>query len=221
MEYISLIKSTFIGSQLTEDEIITQLHALNFKVMHFDKGTVLHLEGDDCIYLEILLAGNIVNMQIDPHGTSHVVECFEKNDLIAGNILFGSLPTYPLSFYAQSGGMMLQIKKAYLFELFIKNPSILKQFLIIISERAMNLTKKIKLGKQKPLRSLITEYLHFQSLLQNSATVTLPISKSELAATFGVQRTSVSREFSRMEKDGIISISDNKKTIKIEPRPAM
>jgi len=85
----------------------------------------------------------------------------------------------------------------------------------------MNLTKKIKSGKQKPLRSLITEYLHFQSLLQNSATVTLPISKSELAATFGVQRTSVSREFSRMEKDGIISISDNKKTIKIEPRPAM
>ena len=220
MEYLSLIKSTFIGSQLTDEEITDQLHTKNFKIMHFVKGAVLHLEGDDCFHLEILLTGNIVNMQVDQYGNSRIIKNFESNELLAGNILFGTLPKYPLSFYAQSDGTLLLITRAYLFELFTKNSDILKQFLVLISDRAVNLGQKIKLGERKPLRNLISEYLLFQSLLQNSTTITLPISKSDLAASFGVQRTSVSREFSRMEKDGIISILNDKKIIKIEARSA-
>lgn len=58
------------------------------------------------------------------------------------------------------------------------------------------------------------EFLNAQSLFQNSTIITLPISKTELANRFGVQRTSVSREFSRMEKKGLIKLYNNK-TIEI------
>ena len=57
------------------------------------------------------------------------------------------------------------------------------------------------------------EYLYSQSLFQGSSIITLPISKTELANRFGVQRTSVSREFSRMERDGLIKL--NNKAIEI------
>lgn len=217
MEYLKQISQTFLGSQLTEDEINTALHNRNFRIMHFNKNELLHLEGDDCFNLEILLIGNIVNMHVDQYGNRLIIENFESNEILAGNILFGSFPKYPLSFFAQSHGTLLQINKAYLFELFTKKPIILRQFLMLISDRAINLGQIIKLGKRKPLRDLITEYLHLQSLLQNSTTITLPISKSDLATKFGVQRTSVSREFSRMEKDGLLTLYSDNKTIKILP----
>ncbi|MPN04975.1 hypothetical protein SDC9_152224 [bioreactor metagenome] len=86
---------------------------------------------------------------------------------------------------------------------------------MLISDRAINLGSKLKLPERKPLRESILEYLYSQSLLQNSKTITLPISKTELANRFRVQRTSVSREFSRLEKDGIIKLFDDTKKIEI------
>lgn len=215
MKYNTLIKQTFIGHYLTDNEINTARKTCNFSIKSFRKGEFLHRVGDDCSHLEILLEGTIVNMQYDAYGNELIIKSFEIGEIIAGNIIFGSSSKYPLSFFSQSNGTLLQIDKSFLFELFIKNPAILKQFLKLISDRAIYLGNKITHCNRKTLKELIMEYLHFQSLLQNSTTITLSISKKELADRLGVQRTSVSREFSRMQKDGLIILYEDKKTIKI------
>lgn len=215
MDYVKLIRQTFIGCQLSDDEIKMALTNYNFKIRHFCNNELLHVEGEKCVYLEILLNGNIVNMQIDEFDNEIIIKNFERNEIIAGNILFGSSPKYPLTFLSQSDGDLLQVEKAFLFQLLINEPNILRQFLILISDRAINLGSKLKLPERKPLRESILEYLYSQSLLQNSKTITLPISKTELANRFRVQRTSVSREFSRLEKDGIIKLFHDTKKIEI------
>lgn len=215
MKYIKLIRQTFIGSQLSDDEIKMALNNCTFKIKSFRNGELLHMEGEKCVNLEILLAGNIINMQIDQFDNERIIKNFEPYEIIAGNILFGISPKYPLSFLTQSDGYLLQVDKEFLFELFINKTNILRQFLTLISDRAINLGSKLKLPERKPLRESIMEYLHSQSLLHNSNIITLPISKTELANRFGVQRTSVSREFSRMEKDGLIKLYDDNKTIEI------
>lgn len=154
-------------------------------------------------------------MQTDEYGNELIIKNFETNELLAGNILYGSSPKYQLSFLAQSNGYLLQVNKSFLFKLFIKKPNILKHFLTLISDRAIYLGDKFKFNRKKSIRELIMEYLHSQCILQDSNIITLPISKSELANRFGVHRTSVSREFSRMEKDGLISFCNNYKTIKL------
>lgn len=214
IKYINLIKQTFIGCYLTKDEIKTALKGCDLSIKRFAKGQMLHLEGEECIKLEILLTGSIVSLQVDNCDNEHLIKTFQSNEIIAGNILFSTSPKYPLLFVAETNGELLQINKSFLFELFIKNPDILRQFLILISDRAISIGKKIKLERRKSLRNHIMEYLNAQSLFQNSTTVTLPISKTELANRFGVQRTSVSREFCRMEKEGLIKIYNNK-TIEI------
>lgn len=214
MKYIKLLKQTFIGYYLTEDEIKTGLNNFDLNIKHFDQGKWLHLEGDECLYLEILLIGDIVSLQIDECGNERIINIFQSNEIIAGNILFGTSPKYPLFFMAKTKGDLLQIDKSFLFELFIKKPDILRQFLILISDRAVSLGNKIRLAKRRSLRNYIMEFLYTQTLFQNSTTITLPITKTELASRLEVQRTSVSREFSRMEKDGLIKMHNNK-TIEI------
>jgi len=213
MDYVQLIKQSYPGQFMTKAEIDDALHNSFFTLKHFHKDEVLHLEGEVCHCLEVLLAGDIVNLQTDQYGNELVVYQFKNTEVIAGNILFGNSPKYPLSFIAHSDGVLLQINKTFLFELFLKKPTILKHFLTIISNRSAVLGKKIKLAERKSLRELILEYLHAQRSHQNSNTIVLTLSKKEMAEHFGVQRTSVSREFSRMEKDGLIQLHDDNKTI--------
>jgi CRP-like cAMP-binding protein len=52
-------------------------------------------------------------------------------------------------------------------------------------------------------------YLRSLSTEQNSHTITLPISKKQLADYFGVQRPSLFRELKKMKEEGLINI-DNK-----------
>ncbi|MDD3414589.1 MAG: helix-turn-helix domain-containing protein, partial [Lachnospiraceae bacterium] len=57
--------------------------------------------------------------------------------------------------------------------------------------------------------------LNSQCIIQNSRTIILKKTKQELADLFGVQRTSISREFTRMEKDGLIIIDRNNNIIEL------
>ena len=102
MKYIKLLKQTFIGYYLTEDEIKTGLNNFDLNIKHFDQGKWLHLEGDECLYLEILLIGDIVSLQIDECGNERIINIFQSNEIIAGNILFGTSPKYPLFRYLGS-----------------------------------------------------------------------------------------------------------------------
>lgn len=61
----------------------------------------------------------------------------------------------------------------------------------------------------KTIRECILNYLSYESKLQNSNQIQLSISKKELADRIGVQRTSLSRELSKMRDEGIIDYDRN------------
>lgn len=75
--------------------------------------------------------------------------------------------------------------------------------------------KKHKQLARKSIRELITDYLLIQKDFQNSDVIIIPVTKTELAKCFQVHRTSVSREFRRMEQDKLIKIFLDKKTIQL------
>ena len=61
----------------------------------------------------------------------------------------------------------------------------------------------------KTIRECILNYLAHESKLQNSNQIQLGITKKELADRIGVQRTSLSRELSKMRDEGIIDYDRN------------
>ncbi|MGI6403371.1 MAG: Crp/Fnr family transcriptional regulator [Oscillospiraceae bacterium] len=209
MESVKLIQETFLG-HLSDREIKEGLESRRFALKQFEKGQVLHSEGEPCHHLELLLAGDVVSMLTDKYGNELVMKSLTQSDVISGSFLFGTSPTYPLTFLAKSKGILLQIDRNYLFDLISQKPQILRQFLLLISDQAFGFISKLRLAARRPLRSSILDYLYVQSLLQNSNVIILPISKAKLANKLGVLRTSVSREFSKMAKEGLIKIHNNK-----------
>lgn len=99
---------------------------------------------------------------------------------------------------------ILEIDKEALFELFCNNPSFLRTYLELTSDRAFILGDKIKHYINKTIRESIMNYLNYESKKQKSNHIKLNITKKALAERIGVQRTSLSRELAKMRKDGLI-----------------
>ncbi|MPN31786.1 hypothetical protein SDC9_179261 [bioreactor metagenome] len=82
------------------------------------------------------------------------------------------------------------------------------QYIKSLSLNSQGMNRKITMLTQKTLRENILEYLKQQTILQNSATVLLPISKKELADYLGVQRPSLFRELKNLKEEGLIEINN-------------
>jgi CRP-like cAMP-binding protein len=80
----------------------------------------------------------------------------------------------------------------------------LQLLLNIISDRTIILSDKINEISLKTIRQQIMDFLIYEKELQKSNTVKLPYSKKSMAERLGIQRSSLSRELSKMRADGIL-----------------
>lgn len=73
--------------------------------------------------------------------------------------------------------------------------------------------EKLEVVSKKTLRRKILTYLSFQAEEQGSKTITLPLSRTELADYLCADRTAVSRELARMKEEGTIDFDKDAFTI--------
>lgn len=203
-QYINLIQDTTLMKALSNQEIETGLKNGKLKTTAYKKNSVVHIDGECCNKLEIILSGKVVVDSIDKSGNLLTISEFYSNDILGGNLLFSKNPYYPMTVTAQLPSILLEINKELLFEFFCENPEFLRIFLEFISDHAFILGDKIKRYINKSIRESIMSYLEYESIHQNSNIIKLNLTKKALAERIGVQRTSLSRELAKMKMDGLI-----------------
>lgn len=203
-KYNDFIKNITLFKPLSEEIIITNLNNRKFKLVSYNKNSVIHFDGEPCNKLEIILTGKVVIERIDKSGNLLTISEFFSNDILGGNLLFSKNPSYQMTVSTQLPTTVLEISRDVLFELFCSNPVFLRRYLEFISDNAFILGDKIKYHINKTIRENIMNYLKYESKRQDSNHIKLNITKKALAEKFGVQRTSLSRELAKMKKDGLI-----------------
>ncbi len=202
---INLVKNTTLLKSLSDEDILTNLNSGKFKITSYKKNSVVHFDGETCNKLEIILSGKVVVDRIDESGNLLTISEFYKDDILSGNLLFSKNPYYPMTVLTQLPTDILEIDREVLFVLFCNNPTFLRTYLELTSDRAFILGDKIKHYVNKTIRESVMNYLDYESKKQNSNHIQLNITKKALAERIGVQRTSLSRELAKMKKDGLIT----------------
>ena len=212
-QFEKLIESNTILSSLPSEIIKSHIQNRTFKVISFQKNSIVHFVGDKCNQLEIILKGTVVVERIDESGDLLTIAEFYQDDILGGNLLFSNSPYYPMTSTTKEESTLLVIEKNLLFDLLFdllsKFPTFLKVYLEFVSDHTFILGDKIKHYVNKTIRECILNYLAYESKLQNSNQIQLSISKKELADRIGVQRTSLSRELSKMRDEGLIDYDRN------------
>ncbi len=95
---------------------------------------------------------------------------------------------------------------------------VLENLLHEMARNIQHLNMKIQLLAQPTLRDKLLFYLHLTQNTLHRDSFTLPFTREKLAQFISADRSAVSRELSRMKREGIIQIEG--KTITLRPRDA-
>lgn len=202
--YQNLIKNTVLLSSFPPEKLDFHIQNNDFRIHSYNRNCLIHLEGDLCTHLEIILSGAVAVERIDESGNLLTIAEFYKDDILGGNLLFSKNPYFPMASIAREDTVILEIEKNLLFDLLAESSSFLRTYLEFISDRTFILGDKLKHYVNKSIRECVLNYLEYESKIQNSSHVKLNMTKKALADRIGVQRTSLSRELAKMREDGII-----------------
>lgn len=212
-KYIALMEKTTLLNSLTVEDFKCFLEDGSFKTSLYSKNSIVHFVGDECSKLEIILTGKVVIERIDESGNLMSVAEFCDNNILGGNLIFSKNPYYPMTITSKIPSVILEINKDRLFELFSNNHEFLRCYLEFVSDHATILGYRIKHYVNRTIRESLLNFLKQESQKQNSNHIKLNMTKKELAEKIGVQRTSLSRELSKMKNEGLILFDTNSITL--------
>ena len=213
IDYIPLIKKIDLFKEISNEDINNLFTKDLYIIKDYKKNSIIYLQNEKCMTLDIILKGTIVVQGIDSKGNVLTISDFNIGDALGGNLLFSHKNFYPMTVIAKNNATVLHIKKDLILKLCQSDINFLNHFLQSISDKTLILTDKIKSISMKTIRECIIDFLIYESYSQNSKTVKLEMTKKELAEKFGIQRPSLSRELNKMRKDGLIEYDAHSITI--------
>ena len=93
---------------------------------------------------------------------------------------------------------------------------LIQNLLNLISERALNLSRRVEVLSQRSIRDKLRCYFQILCLESGSQTVTLPFTLGTLADYISTDRSAMMRELKKMRQDGLIAMEGRQVTL-LEP----
>ena len=203
-KYLELMRQIDLIKSINAQEIDSYMTEGSSKIIQYGKNNIVHFVGEVCLKLEVILSGKVVIERIDESGNLMTIAEFFGGDVLGGNLMFSKNPYYPMTVTAKEATLILEINKDRLFCLFTDNHEFLRSYLEYVSDHTVILGDRIKHYVNRTIRESIVSYLDYECKKQNSNIIRLSMTKKALAERIGVQRTSLSRELTKMREDGLI-----------------
>ena len=212
MDFIFLSKSVlFRGTSPEEAE--KMLQCLGAEQKSFPKGTVIYHVGDTVQAMGLVLAGSVNIESDDLWGNRSIL-----NHIAAGQIFaetYACIPGEPLMvnviageaseiLFLNTGGLLQTCPNACPYHV-----KLIRNLLSVTAQKNLSLSQRILDTSSKSIRGRLISYLSYQATKQGSFQITIPFNRQQLADYLSVDRSALSNELSKMQKDGLLSVEKN------------
>lgn len=201
-QVVKNMNKLFLG---VDEDIVNYIHN-NSQVTKYKKGDYIHFDGDVCDSLDYIQSGEVEIEHLTEEGLKKTMNIYKEFDLLGLNIMYSSNQYYIMNFVAHTDVSILEIKKDELTNAIKRSDQLLMNVLNHLSNTSMFIGSKLKKDFKVTIREQLLNLIFSQYEKQKSNPIKLPYSKTKIAEIFGVSRTSISRELTRMFKDGIIEM---------------
>lgn len=164
--------------------------------------------------LTILLKGDFVSEMLAPSGKVLSVNHVTAPSVIAAPLLFlppksqSTLYESSMLIRAKNNSEIITIQKEKFRKALFLFPSLLDGFLAVNAQRFLLLSKKLQCHAMGEIKRKLALYL--LELPRSKNSVIIPLTYTELAAYFSVERPSLSVVFNKLEKAGLIRRKKNR-----------
>lgn len=213
LKYIDALSYLSIFEGVDSNELYKIFHDNRYEIKEYDKGQIVHLQGEVTNNMDIILNGEVAVQNIDEDGKVLTINVFGSMNIIAANLIFSTKNYYPMTVVAKTKVKILHMPCELVLMLCKSNNRFMQNFITIISDRTVSLTDKIHSITLKTIRQRLIDYLRYEYHLQKSLIIELSVSKKNLAQRFGIERSSLSRELNKMRHDGLVDFDSRSITI--------
>ncbi len=177
----------------------------------YKKGETLFCAGEELKYFGLVLEGTVQIFTDDINGDRVMMANVSSGNTFGESLCFLGTKESPVLAFAAEECRVLWLSCNRLQS--PENAWLYNRFSAMLAQRALDMNDRIqvlsKLSLRDKLLTLFSQYAH----KNDARTFSLPFSRESLATYIGVNRSALSRELGKMQREGIIEFYKN--TIKI------
>ena len=216
MNYFSLTNTPLFHG-IREDELREMLGCLNAREQEYKKGEIIYRAGDSVTEVGLVEKGSV----------NIVVNFYWGNSSIFGHVTQGSL--FAETYAAIPGKELLNdvVAAEDCLILFLDmrhltttcangcafHQRIVHNLLRIFAQKNLGMSSRMMHTAPKSLRDRLLSYLSEQAMECGSSQFSIPFDRQQLADYLGVDRSAMSNELSKMQRDRLITYKRNEFTL--------
>lgn len=213
-EFVPVLKRTKLFSGVGDDDISTMLTCLGARLLTYKKGEHVLRQGEHLSDILVLAEGSLHIQRVDYWG----------NRSILGHIGVGEI--FGEAYVAPESGTLLNdviaVEDSAVFFFDVKrvistcssacrfHTMVVQNLFFAISEKNRGLVQKLDYMSRRTTREKLLSYLSEEAKKQNSASITLPFNRQQLADYLSVDRSAMSNELCKMRDEGLLEFEKNR-----------
>ncbi len=207
-----ILNSCFLFRGLP-NSYIEQLKAIG-KLRSYNKKETIFFEGEPAEGFYIVVSGKVKIFKLSSEGREQILHIFGQGEPFGEAAVFAGV-LFPANAAAMEKTEAFYIPRSGFERLLKNNPSLCLNLLAILSKRLMIFVRMIGDLSLKEVPARLATYLLISSAkLGGTDTITLDLTKTQLASLLGTIPETLSRILSRMQKAKIIDVQGSDITIK-------
>lgn len=206
--YVEVIKKAPLFRDIASDELKAMLGCLKPVVKSYKRHEFITITGEPFSGIGLLLEGEASISKETQGGDRVVLSLIQPGDMFGEIIAFSGESMWPANVQALEECRALFIPREGIVSPCMKtcpwHRTLVQNLLMIVSDRALMLNKKLEYLTIRSMRGRICAFLLDQYKKRGTSTFTLDMNRNEMADFLNVSRPSMSRELGRMRDEGLI-----------------
>lgn len=218
---LKFLSGTALLQGVPEEELNGLLKCFGAVRKSFPKGGVVYRAGEAVQSLGLVLAGRASIENDDVWGNRSVLDSVGPGQVFAE--AYSCVPGEPL---------MVSVVAAEPCEIMFLNTerflrggqvcegyhTVVRNLLAVTAEKNLRLSRRIFHTSSKTIRGRVLSYLSDQAAHHGSREFTIPFNRQQLADYLSVDRSALSNELSKMQRDGLLTVNRNRFCLSVMSR---
>ncbi|MBK5200829.1 MAG: Crp/Fnr family transcriptional regulator [Spirochaetaceae bacterium] len=215
-EYIETIKKAPIFKNFSEENIIKFLGCSKAKVKIYKKNEIIFLAGNLSENIGLIIEGVAHVIREDFWGNKTIVGELHENEIFGEVFAIQNIPLENTAI-AKTTVKILLINTDLILnpcqEGYVFHDTILINLIMILAKKTMAMNRKLEHITKRNMKDKILSYLSRVSEKEKKKTFVIPYNRTELSEFLCVDRAALSKELSKLQKEGLINYKKNEFTL--------
>ena len=208
-----VLESCPLFDGIEREELRALLDCLGARRMDVKKGQVILGEGEPARFVGIVLQGTVQIEKVDYYGNRSILTQAVAGELFGESFACAGAAEMPVSAVATEDGAVMMIERTRITTGCSNacgfHSRLIANLLKIVSVHNLQLNQKLEITGKRTTREKLMAYLLSQAKYQGSDSFTIPFDRQALADYLHVERSAMSAELSKLQKEGILQTKKN------------